>query len=184
MKKELTKEEFIKYVQKYGITLAKTTKRNRSIPTGTDLYFASTNDGRNLSTFDEETNYQNKEFGYGFDYEWHLVWDNYKGNFIVLDYKETGFLADEYEWLDIGQEVKLHEIVLNSLNIPGMTNESRFFVHSVDKDRGCYFIRHHQRIYPHVISPLYIRPHTPEEVEEMTLEEVCKELGREIKIKK
>ena len=79
--KKLNQEQFVEYIKKNGITKAKLSLSYYHTPKETILWFGLHNE--NISTYDEDTKYKNKEFGYKFNYQW--LFYTYKGDFIIED---------------------------------------------------------------------------------------------------
>ena len=89
----LTKEQLVEHIKKHGITLVRTTKEYREVPSGTKVWIGLDGD-EDLYSGDTITNYKNYKFDYGFDYQW--WWSEYTGLFELIE---------EFEAIKVGDVV-------------------------------------------------------------------------------
>jgi hypothetical protein len=77
--------EFLEYIKKNGITLAKTTKSSEIIPEGTLLYFGVDTEHDRITTYNSETGNLNHRFKYRFDYCWSSRWEKYYDGLFIIE---------------------------------------------------------------------------------------------------
>ena len=79
--KKLNQEQFKEYIKKNGLTKARLSLSYYHTPKETILWFGLYNES--ISTYNDDTENKNKEFGYDFFYE--RIFDSYGGVFIIDD---------------------------------------------------------------------------------------------------
>jgi len=171
----MTYAQFKEHLKKHGVTKARTTQEFRTVPAGTELLFASYEEG--ISSYDEDTGNTEE---YNFDHQW--AWNNYLGEFILVD---PGFPYDDYPFdikvgdlVDISPNMKNHphfawwqEKKQEMAGACGLevrwSSFAEYIVYTEDKSEWFY------------IPCIYVRKHIPkpEETVEMTVAEIEKKLG-------
>ena len=78
----MNRNELYNYIKEHGITKARTTEDYETVPKSTELWFGINDEY--ISTFNDDTDNKNKDFGYDFYYQ--LIWGKYyKGQFELVD---------------------------------------------------------------------------------------------------
>ena len=127
--KKLNQEQFVEYIKKNGITKAKLSLSYYHTPKETILWFGLHNES--ISTYNDDTENKNKEFGYDFFYE--RIFDSYGGVFIVDDEEMKKEMKNKIV-LEADTELKDNELRewVNQLNTKIDTINDRTKKHTLE----------------------------------------------------
>lgn len=171
--------EFLEYVKKNGITLARTTVEWNNIPKGTKIYFGV--DENMLNSLPQHVNCRNNQFNYSFDVEWKANWvarnktvNGYQGEFIVGE----EYPCEDYEWLKVGDLVDISEKLSNYADVMGWAGTARGIIGKkclmiANIDHGSYEIEGRDICVP----AIYVKKH----VEEYCDCNICLNCGKKLK---
>jgi len=126
---KLNKEQFKEYIKKNGLTKARLSLSYYHTPKETILWFGLWY--KNISTYNDDTENKNKEFGYDFFYE--RIFDSYGGVFIVDDEEMKKEMKNKIV-LEADTELKDNELRewVNQLNTKIDTINKRTKQHTRD----------------------------------------------------
>jgi len=126
---KLNKKQFEEYIRKNGITKARLSLSYYPTPKETILWFGLHNES--ISTYNDDTENKNKEFGYDFFYE--RIFDSYGGVFIVDDEEMKKEMKNKIV-LEAGTELRDNELRewVNQLNTKIDTINKRTKQHTRD----------------------------------------------------
>ena len=127
--KKLNQEQFKEYIKKNGLTKARLSLSYYHTPKETILWFGLYNES--ISTYNDDTENKNKEFGYDFFYE--RIFDSYGGVFIVDDEEMKKEMKNKIV-LEADTELKDNELRewVNQLNTKIDTINKRTKQHTRD----------------------------------------------------
>ena len=124
--KKLNQEQFKEYIKKNGLTKARLSLSYYHTPKETILWFGLHNES--ISTYNDDTENKNKEFGYDFFYE--RIFDSYGGVFIVddeemkIDIKEwIKSMMDKQDKRDWSTSMVDFIMAVEKANVPGWKRE-------------------------------------------------------------